>query len=168
MVRVNDNISDLEPTLNGQRPPNELDSLIRHSEYKPSKRQSRLASWQFLSFCSALFMIGWTDGSTGPLIPTITKFYGVCSPFPTFRPLPLPMYFPSRSALEQCLGYLCRIVRSVNVYWVSWYRLTTLFREWLRVHCWICLWSIELVSETWAFFFQINPSSQDSSYLLFR
>ena len=78
-MRVN-TTSDLESPAQryDQRLPNELDSLIQHSEYKPTKKQARLAFLQFLSFCSALFMVGWTDGSTGPLIPTITKAYGVC------------------------------------------------------------------------------------------
>lgn len=81
MVRVN-TTSDLESTIH-DRPPNELDSLIQHSEYKPSKKQARLAFFQFLTFCWALFMIGWTDGTTGPLIPTITKFYDVSCPIAT-------------------------------------------------------------------------------------
>jgi fucose permease len=77
MVRVN-TTADLESTHHhDQRLPSELDSLIQHSDYKPSKKQARLAFLQFLSFCSALFMVGWTDGSTGPLLPTLTKHYGI-------------------------------------------------------------------------------------------
>lgn len=87
MVRVNAT-TDLESTHNHDQrgTPNELDSLIQH---KPTKKQARLAFLQFLSFCSALFMVGWTDGTTGPLIPTITKFYGVSQSIPAC-PTPPP------------------------------------------------------------------------------
>jgi hypothetical protein len=110
MVRVNPT-SDLESTHHHDRPPNELDSLIQHSEYKPSKKQARLAFLQFLTFCSALFMVGWTDGSTGPLLPTITKHYGVSCPILAFPTPPYDHAFPYRSASEQCPGYLFQIVR---------------------------------------------------------
>ena len=109
MAKVN-STSDLESTLHDERPPNELDSLIQHSEYKPSKKQARLAFLQFLSFCSALFMVGWTDGSTGPLLPTMTRFYGVS----LFLGLVTPPYtyqFLRRLASEQCHGYLFRTVQ---------------------------------------------------------
>jgi hypothetical protein len=73
MVKITDVEAREEPT------PSELDPLIRHDVPVPTKKQARLAFLQFLAFCSALFMVGWTDGSIGPLIPTITKFYGVIS-----------------------------------------------------------------------------------------
>lgn len=76
MVTVN-STSDVESPHHDECPPNESDPLIPQSEYKPTKKQARLAFFQFLTFCSALFMVGWTDGSTGPLLPTITKSYDV-------------------------------------------------------------------------------------------
>ena len=32
---------------------------------------------QFLALCLSLFVVGWTDGSTGPLLPRIQVFYDV-------------------------------------------------------------------------------------------
>jgi hypothetical protein len=58
-----------------------------------------------------------------------------------------------RSASEQCPGYSLQIVQSVMFIEcrdVTTTNLHASLRECLRVHCWICLWSIELVSETWA------------------
>ena len=118
---MTNNTSDPESTHHDdQCPPSELDSLIRHSEYKPTKKQARLALLQFLTFCSALFMVGWTDGSTGPLLPTIKDFYGVSTPIPAFS---IPSEFLCRLALEQCLGYLFRIARSVMLIFVVILRL---------------------------------------------
>jgi hypothetical protein len=33
---------------------------------------------QYAAACFALFMSGWNDGSTGPLMPTVQSFYHVC------------------------------------------------------------------------------------------
>ena len=74
MTVKNNSIVDVESTANG---PSELDSLIRRDTPVPTKKQARLAFFQFIAFCSALFMVGWTDGSTGPLLPTIMRSYDV-------------------------------------------------------------------------------------------
>ena len=37
------------------------------------------ACTQFLALCWALFIIGWCDGSTGPLLPRIQEFYHIGS-----------------------------------------------------------------------------------------
>ena len=54
-----------------------LDSLMQHDENEPSKREERVARAQFLALCWTLFVVGWTDGSTGPLLPRIQVFYDV-------------------------------------------------------------------------------------------
>jgi hypothetical protein len=56
-----------------------LDSLIQRDENLegPSKKEERVARAQFLALCWTLFVVGWTDGSTGPLLPRIQAFYDV-------------------------------------------------------------------------------------------
>jgi fucose permease len=49
---------------------NTLTSARRRNE----KLLSRL---QFLTLCWTLFLLGWNDSSTGPLIPRIREVYGV-------------------------------------------------------------------------------------------
>ena len=48
-----------------------------HDVKIPTRKEVRTAHAQFLALCWALFLLGWTDGSTGPLLPTIQKFYDV-------------------------------------------------------------------------------------------
>ena len=55
----------------------ELDPLIQRDEKGPTKKEERVARAQFLALCWALFVVGWTDGSTGPLLPRIQVFYDV-------------------------------------------------------------------------------------------
>ena len=40
-------------------------------------QQKILARIQFLSLCWTLFLAGWNDGSTGPLLPRIQEVYHV-------------------------------------------------------------------------------------------
>ena len=65
---------DVESTDRAQ---SELDPLIGNDVKVPTKQEARLARAQFLALCWALFVIGWNDGSTGPLLPRIQKFYDV-------------------------------------------------------------------------------------------
>ena len=44
---------------------------------EPTLKEQRVARAQFLALCWALFIAGWTDGSTGPLLPRIQIFYDV-------------------------------------------------------------------------------------------
>lgn len=46
---------------------------------EPSKSAGLRAKFQFFSLCWALFLIGWSDGSTGPLLPRIQSVYHVRS-----------------------------------------------------------------------------------------
>ena len=55
----------------------ELDPLLHRDEKGPTKKEERVAQAQFLALCWALFVVGWTDGSTGPLLPKIQTFYDV-------------------------------------------------------------------------------------------
>ena len=71
-------IQDVEST-HEQLARSELDPLIQRDERSKSltKKEERMARAQFLALCLALFVVGWTDGSTGPLLPRIQDFYGV-------------------------------------------------------------------------------------------
>src|ERR1700728_4436343 len=88
---------DVDSTDYEQRVQSELDPLIQRDEKGPSKKEERVARAQFLALCFALFVVGWTDGSTGPLLPRIQIFYDVSwvGPYPFdlfFFPQP-PMNF---------------------------------------------------------------------------
>ena len=52
------------------------------SAVTPASR--RLARIQFATLCWTLFLAGWNDGTTGPLLPRIQRVYHVCcmTPFP--------------------------------------------------------------------------------------
>ena len=71
--------SDVESTNHEQRAQSELDPLISNNVklVVPTKKEARLARAQFLALCWALFVLGWNDGSIGPLLPRIQKFYDV-------------------------------------------------------------------------------------------
>lgn len=43
----------------------------------PSKLHSSKARLQFICLCWTLFLAGWNDGTTGPLLPRIQKVYNV-------------------------------------------------------------------------------------------
>lgn len=45
-----------------------------------SQKEQTLARLQFYSLCWSLFLIGWIDGSIGPLLPRIHEVYNVCDP----------------------------------------------------------------------------------------
>ena len=55
----------------------ELDCLMQRDGKESSKNEERVARAQFLALCWTLFVVGWTDGSTGPLLPKIQIFYDV-------------------------------------------------------------------------------------------
>jgi len=48
------------------------------SSPKLSKLQKRNSMVQFLALCWSIFLLGWNDGSTGPLLPRIQEHYMVC------------------------------------------------------------------------------------------
>ncbi|KIM36781.1 hypothetical protein M413DRAFT_20429 [Hebeloma cylindrosporum] len=55
---------------------NETTPLVQ-SDKLLSKKQERKARIQFLALCWSLFVLGWTDGTVGPLLPRIQEFYDV-------------------------------------------------------------------------------------------
>jgi len=60
----------------------ETDALITRDGLttKPgllSQKHIKLAKLQFLALCWSLFLLGWNDGSTGPLLPRIQAVYDV-------------------------------------------------------------------------------------------
>jgi hypothetical protein len=57
----------------------ELDPLIQHVVKVPSVQEANVARAQFLALCWSMFVMGWTNSSTGPLLPRIQAFYGVSS-----------------------------------------------------------------------------------------
>ena len=72
---------DVESTDHDQRAQTELDPLIANDVKVPTKQEARTARAQYLALCWALFVIGWNDGSTGPLLPRIQIFYDVSWPY---------------------------------------------------------------------------------------
>jgi hypothetical protein len=60
----------------------ELDPLIQPGVKVPSKEEANVARAQFLALCWTMFVMGWTNSSTGPLLPRIQIFYNVSWPIP--------------------------------------------------------------------------------------
>ena len=78
----------------------ELDPLIPRDEKGPTKKEERVARAQFLALCLALFVVGWTDGSTGPLLPRIQVFYNVSLSWP----IPLTFFLNQPPILQVGFG----------------------------------------------------------------
>ena len=70
-------MDDVDSTDYEQRVQSELDPLIQRDEKGPTKKEERVARAQFFALCWALFVVGWTDGSIGPLLPRIQVSYDV-------------------------------------------------------------------------------------------
>ena len=58
---------------------NELDPFIQHEVKVPTKQEANVARAQFLALCWGMFVMGWTNSSTGPLLLRIQTFYDVSS-----------------------------------------------------------------------------------------
>jgi hypothetical protein len=84
----------------------ELDPLIQRDEKGPTAKEKRVARAQFLALCWALFVVGWTDGSTGPLLPRIQTFYNVSYPTGYSFGRSFLTHGFCRWASEQCPGFL--------------------------------------------------------------
>ncbi|KJA28717.1 hypothetical protein HYPSUDRAFT_1082544 [Hypholoma sublateritium FD-334 SS-4] len=54
-----------------------LEDELGGSQRPLSAREERTSRIQFYSLCCSLFIIGWNDGSTGPLLPRIHEVYKV-------------------------------------------------------------------------------------------
>uniref|UniRef100_A0A8H7XWM1 Major facilitator superfamily (MFS) profile domain-containing protein n=1 Tax=Psilocybe cubensis TaxID=181762 RepID=A0A8H7XWM1_PSICU len=68
-----------------------------------TREQKNIALGQFLSLCLTLFLAGWNDGTTGPLLPRIQEVYKVCL----------------LDSATQFDGYSCQFVAPVNFTIVS-------------------------------------------------
>ena len=73
---------DVESTDHDQHAQSELDPLLGNDVKVPTKQEARLALAQFLALCWVLFVMGWGDASTGPLLPRIQIFYDVSLSWP--------------------------------------------------------------------------------------
>ena len=62
----------------------ELDHLIQPDVKVPSKEEANVARAQFLALCWTMFVMGWTNSSTGPLLPRIQFFYDVSLAYTLF------------------------------------------------------------------------------------
>lgn len=62
---------------------------VQHDVKIPTKKEARTARVQFLALCWSLFLMGWIDGSAGPLLPSIQKSYNASEPI-LFNLLPCP------------------------------------------------------------------------------
>ncbi|TFY79852.1 hypothetical protein EWM64_g4162 [Hericium alpestre] len=51
--------------------------VMQSSTSPPKDRRMLLANVQFAALCWSMFMAGWNDGSTGPLLPRIQSVYNV-------------------------------------------------------------------------------------------
>ena len=70
---------DVESTDHQQRVQSEQDPLIQHVVKVPSKQEANVARAQFLAIFWSMFVAGWTNSLTGPLLPRIQLFYDVSS-----------------------------------------------------------------------------------------
>ena len=75
---------------------------------------SRLATLQreravFAAMCGALFLAGWNDGTTGPLLPRIQEVYHVWVQNHSHKISSLLLYY--QGWLRSCISHLHRILR---------------------------------------------------------
>lgn len=61
------------------RDSNPRSSSVHTSSSRVHVNHKRNSLIQFLSLCYCLGMVGWNDGTTGPLLPTLQEYYKVCS-----------------------------------------------------------------------------------------
>ena len=63
-----------------QADPNFLNDASATVVFAPSRQQVKTAQIQFITLCWTLFLAGWNDSSTGPLLPRIQEVYHVSTP----------------------------------------------------------------------------------------
>ena len=61
--------------------PSESTPLLRDARRELSKAERKAATWQVAALCWSFFLVGWGDGTIGPLVPPIQSEYGVIPPF---------------------------------------------------------------------------------------
>ena len=75
-----DTVSVVDRSTPSQYGDRNHNSLSLNSEHPPPARTPKQVTReriQFLSLCWTIFLVGWNDGSTGPLLPRIQGVYGV-------------------------------------------------------------------------------------------
>ncbi|OAX42435.1 MFS general substrate transporter [Rhizopogon vinicolor AM-OR11-026] len=89
-----------------------------------TKRQRLLARVQFATLCWTMYLAGWNDGTTGPLLPRIQEVYGLnftivslifvfaCVGFLSgaFSNIFLDSRFGFGKLLHYCLGSACQVI----------------------------------------------------------
>lgn len=77
-VQVNEESDNLELT---DRTGKTSETSTQTVDLPPNSNVYRTrARIQFASVCFSMFLAGWNDGTTGPLLPRIQKVYHVCGP----------------------------------------------------------------------------------------
>ena len=83
---TNNNKSQIELAELGRQPSHGSKSIADVVTATPStlttseqvaKAKQWKAHWQFVTLCWSLFLAGWNDGTTGPLLPRIQEVYHV-------------------------------------------------------------------------------------------
>ena len=117
-------IQDVESTHH-EHGRSELDLLIEleRDEKGPTKEEERIARSQFLALCWALFVVGWTSGSTGPLLPRIQNFFEVCWVGLFFWPFFQPHI---EGGIRNSVLGICFAMYSQWCFVGSWYYMVTL------------------------------------------
>ncbi|KAF8664605.1 hypothetical protein AX16_000705 [Volvariella volvacea WC 439] len=69
------NTSGVDPLSNA--PTVVIDSGSDSKEHEVTKEQERRGNIQFITLCWCIFVAGWNDGTTGPLLPRIREEYNV-------------------------------------------------------------------------------------------
>jgi len=59
--------------------------LLRGARRELTKTERNAATWQVAALCWSFFLVGWGDGTIGPLIPPIQSEYGVTPLFPKLQ-----------------------------------------------------------------------------------
>lgn len=62
------------------RPPS-----LRHEDGVKTPAMRRRARVQFATLCWSIFVVGWNDGTLGPLLPRLQEFYHVSIRLPLFQ-----------------------------------------------------------------------------------
>lgn len=79
-VHRNNHAEDIELSeanpQSAQLPSRGQDSILEVHVARPSNFRARI---QFFALCWNLFLLGWSDSSTGPLLPRIQSVYHVLS-----------------------------------------------------------------------------------------
>jgi len=104
--------ADAEPDAKGvasvRGGDSEGSSTRRNRVTKVSKKGRRWLEVQYACLCLALFLAGWNDGTNGPLIPRIQRYYNVSSVATSFFP-----FLSDRSQVNFTLVSLIFIVNCV-------------------------------------------------------